>query len=415
MFVAGVPVAAALGLASMLVLFIFMPVPNLMLFPQIFSEAASGFVLLAVPLFVLVGVLMERGTMGRNLIEFSKALIGWVKGGLGAVNITGSMIFSGISGSSVADTATFSTLLVPRMVDEGYPSDYAAAVTVTSSTMSTIRPPSIQLVLAAAATNESVGRTMAAGLVPAIMIGLFLLVPNYFISKKRGYGQKHPFSFAVLIEKTKSCWTALLAPVIIMGSIFSGLVTPTEAAGIAVLYILIVDCLIYRKLGLRDLWESFKKTAGITSAILMIASASALMNFIIAFEHIPALLTAALVSVPGGRFGFMVLFFILALLIGMLLDATPATLIFAPLFLPAAVSLGFDPTHFLILWVMCVALGMTTPGYGVCVFSAASITGVPINRMVRQAIPFYLVTIFAMVLVAAFPSIALLVPRLLGW
>ncbi|MCL2381018.1 MAG: TRAP transporter large permease [Treponema sp.] len=415
MLAAGVPVAAALGLASALVLFIFRPIPNMMMLPQLFSEAAANFILLAVPLFVLVGVLMERGTMGRNLIDFSKALIGWVKGGLGAVNIVGSMIFSGISGSSVADTATFSTLLVPRMVDEGYPADYSAAVTVTSSTMSTIRPPSIQIVLAAAATNQSVGRALAAGLLPAILVGLLLLVPNYFISKKMGYGQKHPFSFATLVEKTKKCWTALFAPVIIMGSIFSGLVTPTEAAALAVLYILVVDCVIYRKLGLRDLWECFKKTAGITSAILLIASASALMNFIIAFEHIPAMLTAALTAVPGGRFGFMVLFFFLAIIIGMVLDATPATLIFAPLFLPAAVALGFDPTHFIIIWVMCVALGMTTPGYGVCVFSAASITGVPIDRMVRQAIPFYLVTIFAMVLVAAFPIISLAVPRLLGW
>jgi len=139
------------------------------------------------------------------------------------------------------------------------------------------------------------------------------------------------------------------------------------------------------------------------------------MNFIIAFEHIPAMLTAALVAVPGGKFGFLILFFFLAIIIGMVLDATPATLIFAPLFLPAAVSLGFDPTHFIILWVMCVALGMTTPGYGVCVFSVASITGVPISRMVKQAMPFYFVTILAMILVAAIPSIALVIPSLFGW
>jgi len=414
MFASGVPIAAALGLASALVLFIFRPIPNMMMLPQLFAEACASFVLLAVPLFVLVGVLMERGTMGRNLIEFSKALIGWVKGGLGAVNIVGSMIFSGISGSSVADTATFSTLLVPRMIEEGYADDYSAAVTVTSSTMSTIKPPSIQIVLAAAATNESVGKALAAGLLPATLVGFLLLVPNYFISKKRNYGKKHPFSLAVLIEKTKSCWTALLAPLIIMVSIFSGLVTPTEGAGVAVLYILIVDCLIYKKLGPKELWECFRKTAGITSSILLIASASALMNFIIAFENIPRLLSVALTAVPGGKFGFMLLFFVLAIIIGMVLDATPATLIFCPLFLPAAVRLGFDPTHFIILWVMCVALGMTTPGYGVCVFSAATITGVPIARMVKESIPFYIVTIIAMIIVAIFPEIALIVPRLLG-
>ena len=414
LFILGVPIAAALGMASAAILYIFQPIPSMMMLPQLLSEACASFVLLAVPLFVLVGVLMERGTMGRNLIEFSQALVGWMTGGLGAVNIVGSMIFSGISGSSVADTATFSTLLVPVMVEEGYPADYSAAVTVTSSTMSTIKPPSIQVVLAAAATNESVGAALAAGLLPGFLIGFLLLVPNHFICKKKGYGKQHPFSWQYLWEKSKSCWTALLAPLIIMVSIFSGIVTPTEGAGVAVLYILVVDCVIYRKLGLKDIWLSLEKTAGITSAILLIASASALMNFIIAFENIPRVLSAILTAVPGGKFGFMVLFFFLVIIIGMILDATPATLIFCPLFLPAAVSLGFHPTHFIMLWVMGVALGMITPGYGVCVFSAATITGVPIARIVKESMPFYLVTILGMVLVAIFPEIALVVPRLLG-
>ena len=414
LFITGVPIAAALGLASAIALFIFQPIPDMMMLPQLFSEACASFILLSVPLFILVGVLMEQGSMGRNLIEFSNALVGWVRGGLGAVNIVGSMIFSGISGSSVADTATFSTLLVPRMVDEGYPDDYSAAVTVTSSTMSTIKPPSIQVVLAAAATNESVGKALAAGLIPGLLIGVLLLIPNHIISKKRGYGKTHPFSLSNLIEKSKSCWTALLAPVIIMVSIFSGVVTPTEGAGVAVLYILVVDGLIYKKLGLKDIWRCLKKTAGMTSSILLIASASALMNFIIAFDNIPKILSIALTSVPGGKFGFMFLFFVIAIVIGMVLDATPATLIFCPLFLPAAVAVGFDPIHFIIIWVMCVALGMITPGYGVCVFSAATITGVPISRIVKESMPFYFVTILGMVLVAIFPDIALVVPRILG-
>ena len=414
MFVLGVPVAAALGLAASLVLFIFRPIPNMVMIPQLFSESTASFILLAVPLFVLVGTLMERGAMGRQLIDFSMAFIGWMKGGLGAANIFGSFLFGGISGSSVADAATFSTIMVPRMKEEGYPGDYSAAVTVTSSTLSTIRPPSIQLILAAAATNQSIGRALAGAMLPAILVVALLLIPNYFISKKRGYGKNHPFSFSNLWYQTKRCWPALLAPVIIMGTIVTGLVTPTEAAGIAVLYILIVDGLFYRNLGFKEIWESLKKTAGITSAILLIASASALMNFIIAFEHIPRMLTAALVAVPGGKFGFMALFFVLVIIIGCMLDATPATLIFCPLFLPAAVSLGIDPTHFIILWVMGVALGMTTPGYGVCVFSVATITRVPIGPMLRQAMPFYGITILAMAIIAAFPQIVLVIPNLIG-
>jgi len=414
MFLAGVPIAAALGLASMLVLFIFQPIPNFMMIAQLFSEACASFVLLAVPLFILVGALMERGTMGRQLIDFSLALVGWAKGGLGAVNIVGSFLFGGISGSSVADAATFSTILVPRMKDEGYPSDYSAAVTVTSSTLSTIRPPSIQIVLAAAATNQSIGKALTGGMLPAVLIALLLLAPNYIICKKRGYGTTHPFSLSALWHQCKRCWTALLAPLIIMGSILSGLVTPTEAAGIAVLYIIIVDGVFYRQLGFKDIWESLKKTAGITSSILLIASASALMNFIIAFENIPRMLSLALVSVPGGTLGFMAVFLVMVIVIGCVLDATPATLIFCPLFLPAAVSLGIDPIHFILLWVMGVALGMTTPGYGVCVFSVATITRVPMGSMIREAMPFYIVTIAAMAIMAAFPQIVLVIPELLG-
>jgi tripartite ATP-independent transporter DctM subunit len=175
---------------------------------QLFSEACASFVLLAVPLFILVGALMERGTMGRQLIDFSMALVGWVKGGLGAVNIVGSFLFGGISGSSVADAATFSTILVPRMKKEGYPGAYSAAVTVTSSTLSTIRPPSIQIVLAAAATNQSIGKALAGGLLPSVVVVLLLLVPNYFISKKRNYGKdfvfiNRLFAFVVLRKENR--------------------------------------------------------------------------------------------------------------------------------------------------------------------------------------------------------------------
>jgi tripartite ATP-independent transporter DctM subunit len=194
-FLAGVPIAAALGLASAAALFIFQPIPNMMMLPQLFAESCASFVLLSVPLFVLVGVLMERGTMGRQLVDFSMALIGWVKGGLGAVNIFGSFLFGGISGSSVADAATFSTILVPRMKEEGYPGCYSAAVTVTSATLSTIRPPSIQTVLAAAACNQSIGKalvgvTSPVRITPIIIRGARSAVQHLLHSRHRLFQEK---------------------------------------------------------------------------------------------------------------------------------------------------------------------------------------------------------------------------------
>ncbi|MDR1317910.1 MAG: TRAP transporter large permease [Spirochaetales bacterium] len=414
LFILGVPIAVALGLSSALVILFFRPVPNLTMIPQLFAEAASSFTMLAVPLFILVGNLMERGTIGRKLIDFCTAFVGWLTGGLGAVNVVGSMIFGGISGSSLADTATFGTILIPRMKDEGYSEDYSGAITLTSSCLSVIIPPSILIVLAAASTQQSVSRALAAGLAPGVLVTLLLLIPNHLICKKRGYGKKHPFSIKNILQKTQSCWTALIAPLIILGTIFSGIVTPTEGAGVAVFYILIVDAVIFRKLSLRDIMICLVKTAGLTSAILLIATSSAIMNFIIAMENIPQILVNLLLAVPGGKAGFLVLTCIILLLIGMTIDASPACLIFTPLFLPAALKMGMDPSHFIILMVTGFAVGLTTPPYGVCIFSIASISGIPMARLIKASAPFYLMLILSLVLIAFIPGIALLAPRLMG-
>ena len=205
----GTPIAVALGFSSLLVLMIFQPVPSMMIIPQLFSEASTSFVLIAVPLFILGGNLMEKGTVGRNLIDFTTSIVGWMTGGLGAVNIIGSMIFGGISGSSLADTATFGTILVPRMVDDGYPRDFAGAVTLTSSSLSVVIPPSILLVLGAAATQQSVAKALAGGLVPGVLIAIALLVPNHIICKKNNYGTKIPFSLGNVWRQFKKAWTEI--------------------------------------------------------------------------------------------------------------------------------------------------------------------------------------------------------------
>lgn len=414
LLVVGAPVAVALGMSSVLVMIVFQPVPSLQIIPQLFSEASTSFVMLAVPLFILVGNLMERGSIGRNLINMTSALVGWQTGGLGAVNIVGSMIFGGISGSSLADTATFGSILVPRMQEEGYPLDYAAAVTSTSSTLSVIIPPSILLVLAAAATQQSVAKALAGGLIPGLLVTVLLLIPNYVICKKRGYGKIVKFSVKNVWQTFKTCWTALMAPILILGTIFSGLVTPTEGAAIAVLYILLVDGLIYRRLGWKDIWESLKGAASLTSAILFIATSSAIANFIIAFEGVPTHMANVLLGIGGGSAGFLVLTIIFLIVVGMFMDASPAILIFGPLLTPIAVRAGIDPTHFIVIMVLAFALGLTTPPYGVCLFSVASVCKVPMDRLIRKSVPFYLAMVLVLIAVAFIPSISLMFPKLLG-
>lgn len=414
LLIIGTPIAVALGLSSALVMLVFKPVPSLQLIPQLFSEASTSFIMLAVPLFILAGNLMESGTVGKKLIDFTTSIFGWAKGGLGAVNIVGSMLFGGISGSSLADTATFGTIMVPRMEEDGYPRDYAGAVTLTSSSLSVIIPPSILLVLAAAASQQSVSRALAGGLLPGILITVSLLIPNYFISKKNGYGHRIPFSFKNVGKKFKECWTALIAPIIILGTIFSGIVTPTEGAAVAVLYILFIDGIIYRQFKVKDIIEALKKTAILTSAILFIVTSSAITNFIIAYENVPKVLAEILTSVPGGQIGFLLLIDIILIFIGMTIDASPATIIFTPLFLPIAMSLGIDPTHFIVITVMGLALGLTTPPYGVCLYSIASVCNIPMDKLISRSIPFYCAMLITLILVTIIPQISLFIPNLFG-
>lgn len=414
LFISGVPIAVALGFASFLAVAIFKPVPDLIILPQLFSEASVSFTMLAVPLFILVGNLMERGSIGRKLIEWVNSFVCWMTGGLGVVNIVASMVFGGISGSSLADTATFGSILVPRMVDEGYDRDYAGAITMTSSCLSVIIPPSILMVLSAAACSQSVSRALAAGLGPGVLLTVLFCIPNHFISKKHGYGVKKPFVFKVFVQKTRECATAIVAPLIVLLSIFSGTVTPTEGAGVAVLYILIVDGLIARNLGFKDIWNCCLKTAQLTSVILLIATSGSLLNYVINFEGIPRFLQQILTSVPGGKYGFLITVIFIMIIIGMTMDASPASIIFPPLFIPSAMLLGIDPSHFLIVMVFGLALGLTTPPYGVCIFSTASVTGIPMQNLIKASIPFYVVLVITYALVAFIPAVSLTIPNLMG-
>jgi C4-dicarboxylate transporter DctM subunit len=223
-----------------------------------------------------------------------------------------------------------------------------------------------------------------------------------------------PFSLRNVFNKFATCWTALIAPLIILGSIFSGVVTPTEGALVAVLYILFVDMLIFRRLNWADLVDAAKSTSVLTSAILFIATSSIMANWIIAYENVPRYMSALLSDMPGGSVGFLIMMIIFLLIIGMTLDAGPATIIFTPLFLPIALSLGIDPTHFLIIMVCGFALGLTTPPYGVCLFSISSICQVPMDRLVRASLPFYAMILIAMLLITFVPAITLFIPELLG-
>ena len=414
LLLSGAPIAIALGLSSAVVFIFYQPIPTMSIIPQLIGESSTSFILMAIPMFIFAGNLMEQGTMGRKLIDLMTAFVGWMKGGLGAVNILGSMVFGGISGSSVADTATFGTILVPRMTEQNYPKAYAAAVTLCSSSLAVVIPPSILMVIAASSTNQSVAKALAAGLLPGILITVLLMVVNYVISSKKHYGTKVPFSWRNAGTSLKTCWTSLLAPLIILGSIFSGIVTPTEGAAIAVLYVLLVDGVIMRKLTWKTIYRSAKDAALLTSAIMFIVASSALINWIMTFEGVPKMLASLAKSIPGGKTGFLILLNIVLLFIGMTIDAGPACIVFPPLFMPIAASVGVSPTHFLVIMVVGFAVGLVTPPYGVCLFSISTVTKIRVEEIVKCSWPFYITLFISMLLVSFLPDISLLVPRLLG-
>lgn len=409
----GMPIAVCLGFSSLIVMLLFQPVP-LVIVPQLLFSNSTSFIMVAVPLFILVGNLMERGSIGKNLIDFVETIFGSTTGGLGSVNIVGSMMFGGISGSSLADTAVFGSILVPQMEKQGYPKEYAAGVTVISSCLSVIIPPSINIVLAAAIISASVSRSMAAGVIPGILLTLIMLFVNLRISIKNNYGYKTPFNIRNIYSSFKETWTALIAPLIILGGIFSGLVTPTESAALGVLYVLFIDFFLFKKLTLKDIKNALYQTGKLTSSILLIATGSAVANYILAFEKVPFLMSKALSQVPGGQFGFSFLLVIFLILLGAIMDAGPIIIIFTPLFLPVAMSLGMDPVHYLIIIVTCTGVGLTTPPYGVCLFSLSAITGISIQKISRSTIPFYLAVFVGLSMIAFLPKLSLFLPNLLG-
>jgi len=409
----GAPIAVSLGLASVITMVVYQPV-TLELIPQLLYNNSTGFVMLAVPLFIMAGNLMERGTIGRNLIDFVNSLVGWQTGGLGTVNIVGSMMFGGVSGSSLADTAVFGSLLVPRMEEQGYPKNYAAGVTAISSCLSVIIPPSINIVVAAAVTSVSIARGMAAGVFPGLLLTLFMCIPNWYLSGKHKYGVKVPFSWKNVKNTLKDTWTALLAPVIILGSIFSGIVTPTEAAAITVTYILVIDAVIYRKLSFKDILGALVDSGRMTSNILFIATSSAVASWIITYEGIPQMMANALMSVPGGKYGFEILLLVFILLLGAVMDAGPILIIFTPLFMPVAIALGIDAIHYIMIIIAGTAVGLTTPPYGVCLFSLATVTNLKIGDIAKATVPFYLFVFIALLLIAFVPGISTWLPGIFG-
>ena len=376
----------------------------------------NSFILLAVPLFIVAANIMNAGTISERLLSFCIALVGRFRGGLGHVNVVASLIFSGMSGSAVADAAGIGKIIIEMMVKSGhYTRGYAAAITAASATIGPIIPPSIPMVLYALVSNSSIGYLFLGGIVPGLLMGAVLMVMNTWIAHRRDFGLDDPVPLSDLPGLTVKAFPALLMPAILLYGIYGGVTTPTEAAALAAFYALMLAGVFYRALRLGTLVQILIESARSSAAVGLVIGGALILNYIVAAENIPNLLANHLVGLDMHPLVFLLGVNLLLLVLGCLLDATTIILVIIPLFLPACRELGIDLVHFGVVAVVNCMIGLITPPYGILLFVINAVTRIPLAEIIREIWLFLGVLLAALLMMILFPGIVLWLPRLFGY
>jgi tripartite ATP-independent transporter DctM subunit len=376
----------------------------------------DGFLLLAVPLFIVTANIMNAGTISDRLLNFCVAVVGRFRGGLGHVNVMASLIFSGMSGSAVADAAGIGKLVIEMMVKSGrYSRGYAAAITAATATIGPIIPPSIPMVLYALVSNTSIGFLFLAGILPGLIMGLVLIGMNTWISYRRDFGKEEPVPIAQLPLITLKSFPALLMPAILLTCIYSGVTSPTEAAAIAALYAFILAAGFYRALTIKSLYQLFVESARSSASVALVIGASMILTYVVVKENIPQTLSALLAGAEISPIIFLLLINLLILLVGCILDATVIILVIVPLFIPTCEALGIDLVHFGVLVVVNSMIGLITPPYGMLLFVINAVTDIPLREIIGEIWSFLAVLIFALLIMIFSPNLVLWLPRLFGY
>ena len=383
---------------------------------QIVAGLYESFVLLAVPLFIVAANIMNAGTISERLLQFCVATVGRFRGGLGHVNVVSSLIFSGMSGSAVADAAGIGKIIIEMMVKSGqYSRGYAAAITAASATIGPIIPPSIPMVLYALVSNTSIGFLFLAGIVPGLFMGVVLMAMNTVIAHKRGFAMEEPVPLRDLPRHTANAFPALLMPVILLYGIYGGVTTPTEAAAVAAAYALILAGLFYRALSLKALFHILVESARSSAAVGIVIGGALILNYIVASENIPTMMAKALVGLDVSPLAFLIGVNLLFLVLGCVLDATTIILVIIPLFLPTCRELGIDLVHFGVVAIVNCMIGLITPPYGILLFVINAVTRIPLAEIIREVWLFIAVLVAALLAMILFPEIVLFLPKLMGY
>jgi len=380
--------------------------------PQRLFSGMDAFVLLCIPGFILAGNLMNAGNITEYIVRFSDACVGHVRGGLGLANVGGSMIFGGISGTAIADTASIGAVMIPGMAKSGYDRPFAAAVTAASSTVGPIIPPSVPMIIAGSLTGVSVGRMFLAGAVPGVLMGLAMMVTAYVVAARRGYPKGESFVLARVFREGKGAFWALLMTFVILYGIVGGVFTPTEASIVASVYAFVVGMYVYRGLSWKKLPGLLLDTALSTSALLVLVGLANLFGWILASENLPQVLADGILDVSTDPILVVLIINLVLLFVGSFMETIAALIILFPTLLRVAESVGMDPVHFGVMAVLNLIIGLTTPPVGVCLFVAAEIGETPIARVIRALWPFLVCNLIVLLLVAYVPQVSLWLPGL---
>lgn len=416
LFVLGIPIAFCLGvstLATMLLTMDFMPAATTI--AQRMAGGINSFALLAIPLFILSGQLMAQGGIARRVIDFSKAVIGSLPGGLAFVNVISCMLFGAISGSAVAATSAIGGFMIPEMNKAGYDKNFNAAVTATAATTGMLIPPSnILIVYAVASGGVSIAALFVAGYIPGILVGLALMAVCAVYAKRHNFPAGTRVPLRVLAQCTVAAVPSLFLIVLVIGGILAGIFTATEAGAIAVLYALVLSTVVYRELSLADLRALLLKSVETTAIVMFLIGTSMAMSWLLAYENIPTIVADALVNLSDNPIVILLLINLVLLSVGIFMDMTPAVLIFTPIFLPVAVELGMSPLHFGIMMVLNLCIGLCTPPVGSILFVGCAIAKTSISQIVRPMIPMYAAMFLALMCVTYLPELSEWLPRFFG-
>jgi len=416
-FVLRIPIALGM-LMSSIYYFVLAPGPAAgvqMTATHLLTQLNVKFIIIAVPLFIFTAKVMNNGRVTEMVFRFANTIVGRWKGGMGHVNVVASIIFSGMTGSAVADASGLGIMEIESMRKQNYDDGFSCAITAASATIGPIFPPSIPMIYYALFSGASIGDLFLGGMAPGILIGLALMVYIAYIARKRNYPKGGVYSIKEFIKTTIITFPALLTPVILLGGIYSGIVTPTEAGALAAFYSIIISFFVYRTMGLKQLINVIIDTAKTTGALTIIVGAAFAFSYIMAIEHIPDMISGIFLGFTNNKYMLLLIINIVFIILGMFIPTSCLQVVFVPMVLPLVNAVGIDLVHFGVVIVLNMMIGLSTPPFGMLLFIVSGISGTPLKVIIKEIFPMLIILIIVLLMVTYIPDIVLFIPRSVGW